>query len=257
MAVTFLHRPSYHFKTMVFMKRLFLCLLVTSFSFSLLLAQKTITDANAEKRDVGSFHGINVGTGIKLMLSGGNTEEVAVSADKTEYRDKIVTKVENGILRIYFENKIGAINTKKERKELKAYVSYKNLDQLDANTGAEVEIDGTLQAASLKMNVNTGATVRGTIKTDDLDVDQNTGSVVTLTGNAGKINVHGDTGSMFKSIDLKTDNCSVTASTGAGIYITVQKELSVKANTGGYVKYKGDAGVREIKTNTGGSVSKI
>ena len=35
-------------------------------------------------------------TGIKLMLSEGNTEEVAVSADKPEYRDKIVTKVENG-----------------------------------------------------------------------------------------------------------------------------------------------------------------
>jgi hypothetical protein len=41
------------------------------------------------------------------------------------------------------------------------------------------------------------------------------------------------------------------------VYITVQKELTVKANTGGYVKYKGDVAVKEIKANTGGSVSKI
>ena len=46
-------------------------------------------------------------------------------------------------------------------------------------------------------------------------------------------------------------------STGAGIHISVEKELNVKADTGGYVKYKGNAGIREIKTNTGGSVSKI
>ena len=107
------------------------------------------------------------------------------------------------------------------------------------------------------MNVNTGATVKGLVNIDDLNVDQNTGSEVTLTGHAGKLDVSGDTGSMFKGIDLETGNCNAKASTGAGIYITVQKELYIKANTGGYVKYKGDAGIREIKTNTGGSASKI
>lgn len=238
------------------MKKLFLSLLLAT-TFYNLLAQKTINDPNAEKRNVSGFHGINVATGIKLLLTEGSTEEVAVSADKTEYRDKIVTKVENGILKIYYDNKVGAINTNKERKELKAYVSYKSLDQLNANTGAEVKIEGILKAASMKMDVNTGATIKGAINIDDLDIDQNTGSVVTLTGDAGKLNVGGDTGSMFKGIDLKTNNCNVKASTGAGIYITVQKELYIKASTGGYVKYKGDAGVREIKTNTGGSVSKI
>jgi hypothetical protein len=239
------------------MKKIFLFLLVIGTSFGSLMAQKTINDANAEKRNVGSFHGINVATGIKLMLTEGSAEEVAVSAATTEYRDKIITKVENGILRIYYENKPGAINKKKENKDLKAYVSYKILDQLNANTGAQVQIEGTLKSASMKMNVNTGATVKGTVNINELEVDQNTGSVITLTGDAGKIDVDGDTGSMFKGIDLKTDNCDAKASTGAGIYITVSKELNANINTGGYVKYKGDAGIREIKTHTGGSVSKI
>ena len=84
-------------------------------SVSNLLAQKVIDDHNVEKRTVGTFHGISVATGIKLILTEGTTEEVAVSANKTEYRDKIVTEVENGILKIYYENKLGAINTKKEK----------------------------------------------------------------------------------------------------------------------------------------------
>jgi hypothetical protein len=33
--------------------------------------------------------------------------------------------------------------------------------------------------------------------------------------------------------------------------------LNVKANTGGFVKYKGEAGIRDIKTSTGGSVKRI
>lgn len=238
------------------MKKIVSLFLSIAFVFSA-TAQKVVNDANVEKRTVSGYHGISVATGIKLVITESTTEDVAVSAATTEFRDKIITKVENGILKIYYESKLHINTDKKEKKELKAWVSYKTLDELDANTGAEVEIEGTLKATTLKMNVNTGATVKGAINVDDLDVDQNTGSVINFTGNAGKLTVDGDTGSTFKGTDLTTNNCDVTASTGAGVYITVQKELNVKANTGGYVKYKGDAGIREIKTNTGGSVSKI
>ncbi len=239
------------------MKKIFSLLLLIAFAAAA-TAQKVVNAENAEKRSVGGFHGIQVSTGIKLVLTEGTAEDVAVSAATTEFRDKIVTKVENGILKIYYENKSQNLTSqKKEKRELKAWVSYKALDQLNANTGAEVEIEGILKATSLKMNVNTGATINGAVNISDLEVDQNTGSVVKLTGEVSTLDVDGDTGSMFKSTDLTTNNCSVTASTGAGVYITVQKELNAKANTGGYVKYKGDAGIREIRTNTGGSVSKI
>ncbi len=239
------------------MKKLLPCLLLFALISSTSFSQRTINDANAEKREVPGFHGIEVSTGIQLILVQGATEDVAVSAATTEHRDKIITRVDNGILKIYYENKLGAINTRKERKELKAYVSCKNLDQLHANTGAGVTIDGVIKSTSLKIRSTTGGEIKGEINVSDLKVDQNTGSVVTLTGETGKLDVEGDTGSMFEGIDLKTGTCTAATSTGAGIYITVQKELNARANTGGYVKYKGDVGVREIKTNTGGSVKKI
>ena len=125
------------------------------------LSAQTVNDLNAEKRNVGSFHGIDVGTGIELLLTQGNTEEVAVSAATPEFRDRIITRVENGILKIQYETKTGAINKTKENKELKAYVSCKTLDRLHASTGAEVKISGVLQSASLDMEANTGATILG------------------------------------------------------------------------------------------------
>ena len=239
------------------MKNVFLSLLLLGGLVTTSFAQKTINDANAEKRTVGSFHGIEVATGIELTLTKGTTEEVAVSASEKEFRDKIVTEVVNGILKIHYETKTGAINRRNENKNLKAYVSYKSLDLLHVTTGAEVNIEGTLEAQKLDLKANTGGLVKGEINIGSLTVDQNTGSKITLSGKVDNLEAEGDTGSKFMGENLSTNTCSVEMSTGAGIYISVEKELNVKANTGGYIKYKGNAGVREVKTNTGGSVSKI
>ena len=239
------------------MKNIFLSFLLILVFSNFSFAQKAINDANAEKRTVASFHGIEVGTGIVLTLTKGNSEEVAVSASETQYRDKIVTEVVNGILKIHYETKTGAINRQNQTKGLKAYVSYTSLDLLHVSTGAKVNIDGKLESPSLDLKANTGGLVNGEINIGTLKVDQNTGSKITLTGKVDQMNAAGSTGSKFMGENLNTNSCNVEMSTGAGIYISVEKQLSVKANTGGYIKYKGTASINEVKTNTGGRVSKI
>ncbi|MEO7922387.1 MAG: head GIN domain-containing protein [Chitinophagaceae bacterium] len=239
------------------MKKILFSILFMTLTGGLLFGQKTISDPTAEKRNVSGFHGIEVGTGIELLLTEGPAEQVAVSAASSEYRDKIVTKVENGILKIYYDSKLGSVNKKKEDKDLKAYVSYKILDMLDATTGAEVKIEGVLKSSSLNLKANTGALVNGEVSVTSLKVDQNTGSRISLSGKADKLEIEGSTGSRFKGEDMISSNCNVTVSTGAIVSVQAEKELQVKANTGGSVKYKGNATVREFKTNTGGSVSKI
>ncbi len=239
------------------MKKLLLSFLVIVITVTAVSAQKTINDPNVEKRTIGSFHGIEVSTGIELTLTEGNMEEIAVSAETTEFRDRIVTKVENGILKIHYDNKIGSINKRKETKNLKAYVSYKVLDLLNVNTGAEVKINGVLKSSSLELNANTGALINGEVDVTTFKVSQNTGSKITLSGKVEKLEIEGDTGSKFNGEGLSTSNCNAKVSTGAGVYISVQKELNVKASTGGFVKYKGEAGIRDVKTNTGGHVSRI
>ncbi len=239
------------------MKKLLFSFLLIAFTGTALFAQTIINDLNAEKRTVSGYHGIDVATGIELTLTEGNAEEVAVSAATTEFRDKIVTKVENGILKIYYENKMGAVNKTKENKELKAYVSYKTLDLLHVTTGAKVKINGVLKSASLSMEVNTGALVNGEVDIASLKISQNTGSKINLSGKAGKLDIDGDTGSKFKGDDMATANCNVKVSTGAVVSVSAEKELQAKASTGGSIKYKGSPAVKEIKRSTGGSVNKI
>ena len=77
------------------------------FSFALLLglcyssfAQTVINDPNVQKRSIAGFHAIKVSHGIQLILTQGSSEDVAVSASDNEYRDRIKTIVENGVLKI-------------------------------------------------------------------------------------------------------------------------------------------------------------
>ncbi len=237
------------------MKHAFFAFLVFCMTGLAAQAQEWTPDASASKRDLSGFHGIDVSNGIVLVLIASDKEEVYVSASDNEYRDKISTTVEGGVLTIKYSIQIN--KHKKEERNLKAWVYYKQLDMLTVSTGALLKWQNELKAASMKIKANTGAIVNGAVDIADLDVNQDTGSIITLTGTAIKLSVQGDTGSIFKGADLTTQNCSATASTGAGVYITVNKELNVKANTGGFIKYKGEGGIREVKTHTGGRVSRI
>lgn len=254
--VTFHDRLPYYMQTM-FMKRIFSLLFAFACTGLTLAAQKTVTDPNAEVRQVGSFHGIEVATGIQLILTHDNTEAVVVSASTPEFRDKIITKVEKGILYIRYETKAGSINKKNETKALKAWVSYRSIDKLYATTGASVQIDGTFESGLVDMKANTGASITGRVDIGTLRLDQSTGSKVTLQGRAGSLFLSGSTGSRFTGEEMGTSSSDVRVSTGARVSVNAEKELQVHASTGGSVSYRGNAGIRDLKTSTGGSVSRI
>lgn len=231
-----------------------------SILFSLiLLAQKQVNDPLAQVRKVTGFHAIKVSTGIKLYLSQGSPEAVAVSASKEEYRDRIITKVENGVLKIYYEQetlKFWKNGGGTKGKNPVAYVSIENIDGLDVNSGASVSVEGTIKGNTLNLDVSSGAVFKGDVNFSTLDVDQSSGSVVKISGTASTLKIDGSSGSQFNGYDLIVNNCDADVSSGAGAQITMNKEMSAEASSGGYVSYKGTGVIRNVKTSSGGSVSK-
>src|ERR1700741_660869 len=119
------------------MKKYFALFFVSIVSLSLYAQKVTDNDANAQVRQVEGFTGIKVSSAIDLYLSKDDEEAVAVSADKTEDRDKIRTEVKDGILRIWFDNKSNWWKNMGNKK-LKAYVSFKTLNRLSASGACDV-----------------------------------------------------------------------------------------------------------------------
>jgi hypothetical protein len=235
------------------MQKLFSVLILSVFILSA-SAQKTVNDANAEKRSVSGFHAIEVSGGIDLYLSQGE-EAVAVSASKTEFRDKIITEVKNGVLKIWFDWKNG-IKFNWDNHKLKAYVSVKSLDALRASGGSDIDVDGTIKATKLDMGISGGSDFKGSVETDELKIEASGGSDVSISGKATKLTIDVSGGSDFSGYDLASDICNVEASGGSDVRVMVNKELSADASGGSDVYYKGTGLIRDLKTS-GSSIKKV
>ena len=214
---------------------------------------KTINDQNAESRTVSGFHAIRAEDGIDLFLTQGNEEAVAVSASRLEYRDKIVTKVENGVLRIYYNDnwRFGW----RDRK-LRAYVSFKTLDGLEGSGGSDIIVNGVIKTSTLTLEISGGSDFSGTVEIADLRIGQSGGSDVDIKGTASKLSVSASGGSDFNGYGLSVEYASISASGGSDAQLTVSKELTADASGGSDIDYKGAAVLKNKSSSGGSSVSK-
>lgn len=215
-----------------------------------------VNDANAEKRTLSaSFNAIQVSDGIELLITQGNTESVAVSASEQRFLERLRTEVDNGTLKIYYDNKTMIWNGNEKRK-LRAYVSFKNIESLKASSGSDVKAKSTLKLDALTMHFSSGAQFNGEVDIRNLEVTQNSGSEINATGKTDNLKTDLSSGAIFKGYDLSVNYCDAKASSGGEVRITVNKELAAKASSGGSIRYKGEGVVKDINVSSGGSVKK-
>ena len=229
----------------------------STFILSAAIAQnKIVNDANAQVRAVTAFHAIRVSTGIHLYLTQSNEEKVAVSADNTEHRERIRTEVVNGVLKIYCENGHHWFSDNDWNRDLRAYVSCKTLDALNASSGAHVEVDGSIHSNTLDLDFSSGAWFKGSVNVSGLTIDEGSGAHSVISGSANDTKASASSGSHLDAFDLVTNECDADASSGGHIDVNVSKTLVASASSGGHISYKGDASIKNINTSSGGAVSK-
>lgn len=215
-----------------------------------------VNDKNAELRTASGFHGIHVSNAIDLVIKQGNEEAVVVSAVDEKYRNRIKTEVKNGILRIWFDNDGLKWNWNMGDKKLRAYVSVKNIDIIQASGACDVKIDGNLNGTELKLNLSGASSFKGNINYSKLVADQSGASDVNISGKVNELNVSVSGASDFKGFELITETCVADASGASDIKITVNKDLKVQASGASDVDYKGNAVISKFNTSGASSVRK-
>lgn len=236
-------------------KLLSLLILVLSLS-AFAQNDQVFKDAHATPRTLnGSFTAISVSSGIDLYITQGNEESVAVSAIDQKHRDLIITEVVNGTLKIHYDNR--GVTWKTGNKKLKAWVSFKNLEKLKAEAGSNVLVSGSIRADKLDLDISSGAGFKGDVQTTYLSADISSGAGVRISGKTDQLSVDVSSGADFKGYDFATNYCTASASSGASVHVTINKELTAKASSGADIKYKGEALIREMKVSGGGGVKKV
>ena len=218
------------------------------------LAQETIiNDKNAELRSVRDFTGIKISGGIDIFLSQSDGYAVAVSAIDSKYRDNIVTEVKNGILVIYYNN--DRFRLASGDKKLKAYISFKTLESLEASGACDVNITGSLNGNSLLIKLSGACDIEGAIKINDLALNLSGASTVDLRGSAENISITASGASDVKNYDLVTQNCVAKLSGASDVKITVNNSISGSASGASTLHYEGNPAKKDVVTSGASSVS--
>jgi len=224
---------------------------------STVLFAQTINDANAEPRNLSGFHAIKISNAFTVYISQGNEDAVAISASKAEYREKIITRVENGVLIIRFDDdKKFWKGWNGDKQKLKAYVSIKKIDRLDVSGACDVFFEEGISSEELNVRLSGASDLKGKIDAKKLDFIINGASDATISGNAVELSVDASGASDFKGFDMTTNYCTAEASGASSVNITVNKELNAKASGASSVRFKGEGLIRDIKTSGSSNVTR-
>lgn len=229
---------------------------------------------NGEARNVGEFSGISVSTGVNVVFKQESPTNVKViaDADKLQY---VITKVENGVLKVYIDNK-GQKNLR--FKNLSVNISSPRMDNIKASSGANFRVVNFIKENSLNIDASSGANVKGDFKiTNAVEIAASSGSNIRVGVTATSVMVKASSGSnaaiegkansglidissgaLCKADELKLDNLEAEATSGGNLSVNVSGRLKVRASSGGLVKYKGRPEIEaNISKTSGGTLKPI
>lgn len=274
------------------MQKIFFSLLFIVSGF-VVSAQNVVHDANAQVRNVGSFNKIKVSSAISLYLSQGSSQAVAVSSEDADAIPKIKTEVDNGTLKIYVDN--GLWNKWNwGNKHLRAYVTFTQLEMLDASGASSVEITDPInvndfklvlsgassmkgdikgsefdfdvngastgrinvKATSFKLSAGGASTFKGDVTADKMNYDVNGASTTDVDGTTTDLLVSASGASNFKGGDLKAVSCKVQATGASSANINVSKTIDATASGASSIHYEGDATLSNVDVSGSSTVKR-
>lgn len=237
------------------MKKIFVLLACVTIGFLNVQAQDVVYDENVESRTITDFSAIEVSGSISLYLSQGNEYGIAISAGEQKNNSRIKTEVKNGVLKISVDgglwNGMGWANRK-----LKAYVSFKTLNELTVSGASFVTSNGLITADALKIEVSGASEIKASLNVKQLDLDISGASVAKLSGSADNASIDASGATKVSSYEMAINSCNAAASGASSIRITANKELNASASGGANIYYKGAASVVNINSSRGADVKK-
>ena len=237
-------------------------------------SENTSSYLNGESRNVGQFFGIDVSAGVKVVFTQENSTSVKVFADADKLQN-VITKVENGILKISIDNKV----TKNLRfKNLSVNVSSPKMDRIKTSSGSNFttvnEIRGkemTVDASSgsgiiakfqisgtSNIEASSGSNVKASISSDKVLVKSSSGSSIKLEGNTEYVSIDASSGASCKADQLTANIGVVESTSGSSVSVSAKDQLTVKASSAGSVKYRGNPKIEaNISKSSAGSLNQI
>ena len=226
-------------------------LLLASCQFNINTGEDGNGNVVTEERNVSQdFTEIKGSSGLDVYLTQGDENKIMVEADENLHQ-YIETNVEDGMLHITTSENIGHSEAKK------VHVTFKQLNNIEASSGAEVLSNSVIKIENLTLKSSSGAELNVEVFAKDLIAKTSSGADMEISGKASSLNADASSGSELDAKELLVINCSAEASSGAGITVNVKEKLETRVSSGGDIDYYGNPLSVDSNKSHSGSVNKM
>jgi hypothetical protein len=219
-----------------------------------------------KKINVSDFKGIEVSSGIDVILVQGSSESLTLTAQDNLF-EYITATVENGTLKIYSRNNL------RPTQPMKARITFKNISNLKVSGGGDTYSDTPVNVDALDVNISGGGDFSSVINSGILKFNLSGGGDAEIEGKTNDYNITVSGGGDLKSkINAGITSCRIVG--GGDLYLRNEAQASeadieisgggdadIKMSTeklkcsvsgGGDALISGKASVFDININGGG-----
>lgn len=224
-----------------------------TFSSALLLLMAFMHFAYAQtSREViqlRDFNAVSVSHGIKARLVKGNENKIEITASGIAM-DRVEASVKDETLQV----RLAKGNFKNHVVDV--VITYRDIQGLEATSNASIIATAPIEAAEAYVFATTGSYIEAKIEAELMNVEIATNAKVFLSGEADRLNIKAYTNAELDGKRFEADHVNILANTAAKASFTVGSTMEGSVATAAKVFYSGNPSTLDIKTSTGGAISK-
>ncbi len=194
-----------------------------------------------------SYNAIEVSRGIDVFLTQSNTPSITVQADEN-IQELIITKVENGTLKIYIDKSSHHVASKK------VIVNFDSVESISASSGSYVISTNTLKIPNIDISSSSGSQMKLTVDAQHINSSSSSGSDLTLEGNSKNFVGNSSTGSELDASKLISEYCETKASSGSDLSVNCLEAFNANASSGAHIKNHESSIKTTVKSSSGGHI---
>jgi len=200
-------------------------------------------------KEIGEFNEVKVFDLINVKMIKSDKNQVVIEGAN---RRNVEVLNKNGTLKIRME-----LEESYDGNDVQILLYYTAVDVVDANEGAEIKIDDTIDQFDIKFKAQEGGEITANIASTYVNVRAVTGGIIKLTGQSKNLDVTIYTGGVFDGEELKTENTEVSINAAGEAKVNASEFVEVRVRAGGDVYIYGNPKEIDKKTVLGGRVKRM
>ena len=194
------------------------------------------------------FKNIEVSNGISVIVEQANTQSIIVQADDN-LQQHIITKIENGILKIESDESYNATETPVVN------IKMPIINGLITSSASKIVSLGTIITENITAKSSSGSKINISVEADAIKLESESGSSIEANGKALKLETHASSSSKIDAENLMTNEVFASTESGSKTSVYPILKLDAKASSGSRISYHKIPKTLSKEENSGGSVT--